>query len=232
VTTADDFNAVGMASQAFVVGVGQDTLVGRIRFVSNEWPEFFGTEFNDSFVVYLATPGGTRVLAKGNVNSSIWEAGVAGFNGVTAEINISVDVSAFQGKAVSLSVVVSDVGDTIIDSGVVVSNFQIIDKNGRNFYAAGSWNGNTTLSASLGQVVWITVKNINVLGTTISISPSRGQAQKLILLPQQTHTFVFSNLTSEPFIWIFNISTESDAFIVAYRIESTWIPGMPPNPCF
>lgn len=232
VTTAGDYNALGKLSQTFLVGAGQDTLVGRIRFVSNEWPTWYGSEYNDSFVVYLITPGGSKVLAKGNLNSSTWEAGVAGFNGATAEIDIAVDVSALVGQAITLAVTVSDVGDMIIDSGVVVSNFKIIDKNNRNFYAAGTWNGNTTVNASLGQAVWITVKNVNVLGTTISISPNFGQTQQLILLPLQQHTFSFSVFSEEPVGWTFDISTMSDAFIVTYIIESTWIPGMPPNPCY
>ena len=232
VTTSGDYNALGKLSQTFLVGTGQDTLVGRIRFVSNEWPTWYGSEYNDSFVVYLNTPGGSKVLAKGNLNSSTWEAGVAGFNGATSEIDIAIDVSAFEGQAITLAVEVSDVGDMIIGSGVVVSNFKIIDKNNRNFYAAGTWNGNTTVNVSLGQAVWITVKNVNVLGTTISISHNFGQIQQLILLPLQQHTFCFSIFSSEPVGWTFDISTVSDAFIVTYIIESTWIPGMPPNPCY
>lgn len=232
VTTAGDYNAVGRLSQTFLVPQNYDTLVGRIRFVTNEWPTWYGSQYNDSFVVYLATPGGTKILAKGNLNSSIWGPGVAGFNGATAEINIAADVSAFAGKAVTLVAEVSDVGDMIIDSGVVVSNFRVIDKNNRNFYVAGTWNADTTVNASLGQAVWISVKNVNILGTTISISSNFGQTQQMILLPQQQHTFYFSVFSSEPIGWTFDISTVSDAFIVTYIIESTWVPGMPSNPCY
>lgn len=231
-TTAGNYNAVGSLSQTFLVPKNYDTLAGRIRFVTNEWPEWYGSEFNDSFVVYLATPDGSKTLAKGNLNSSAWGPGVAGFNGAAAEINIAADVSAFAGKAVTLVVRVSDVGDMVIDSGVVVSNFKVIDKNKRNFYAAGSWNANTTVNASLGQTVWITVKNVNVLGTTISIAPNTGATQQSILLPQQQREFSFYRFGNEPMSWIYNVSTKSDAFIVTYKIESTWVPGMPPNPCY
>ena len=231
VTTAGDSNAAGTISQTFTVGPGQDTLVGRIRFVSNEYPVYVGSEFNDSYSVSLHTPSGTRILGKGNVNSSSWSSGVAGFNGATPEVVVSEDVSSFVGQNLTLIVKVSDVGDLIVDSGVALSDFKIINQNNRNFYAAGAWNGNTSFNASLGQAVWITVKNVNVLGTTIRISDQFGQTQEIILLPLLSHTFKFAVFGEEPLGWQFNVSTISDAFIVGYKIESTWIPGMPPNPC-
>jgi hypothetical protein len=232
VSTAAGNRAVGQLSQTFMVRPGDDTLVGWLRFVSNEWPVYYGSQYNDAFTVTLTTPSGARILAQGNLNSSAWGPGVAGFNGATAQIEVAVDVAAFQGKAVTLTVVVSDVGDLVVDSGVVVSNFRVIDRDNRNFYAAGAWNADTSFTEALGQAVWITVKNLNVLGTTIVVDSNHGQEQRLILLPQQSHTFYFAVFSSEPVGWEFDVSTLSDAFIVTYRIESTWIPGMPPNPCF
>jgi len=231
VTTAGDNNAVGQLSQTFKVAPWQDTLTGRIRFVSDEWPEWYGTQFNDSYVVTLITPGGAKVLAKGNLNSSSWGGGVSGFNGAVAEISVSADVSAFIGKTVTLSIKVSDVGDKIVDSGVVVSDFKIVDKNARNYHSSGSWTSDTTISGQFGQVVWITVKNVNVLGTGISISNDKGQSKESHLLPYIPVTFQFSTFDAEPINWQFDVSAKADAFVVTYTIESTWIPGMPSNPC-
>ncbi|MCX8129196.1 MAG: carboxypeptidase regulatory-like domain-containing protein [Clostridia bacterium] len=126
VTTAGNSVADGTLQQTFKVEKDAAKLVGRIKFVSNEWPTWYGSQFNDSYIVKLITPGGAKVLAKGNLNTSVWKAGVAGFNGSTDEIKVEVDVSAYEGKAVTLSVLVSDVGDMIVDSGVVVSDFKII----------------------------------------------------------------------------------------------------------
>ena len=71
-----------------------------------------------------------------------------------------------------------------------------------------------------------------MLGTTISIGTSYpyDSEQKLILLPQQTHIFRFSEFGNEPMGWVFDISTASDAFIMNYIIRSSWIQGMQPNP--
>lgn len=98
------------------------------------------------------------------------------------------------------------------------------------FYAAGVWREDTVFEADLGQVVTIKVKNVNILGTTISIGarPSN-QSEQLILLPQVSHEFRFSTFSCEPIHWKFDVSTQSDAFIVNYEIKSTWIPGMPPR---
>jgi RHS repeat-associated protein len=98
------------------------------------------------------------------------------------------------------------------------------------FYAAGTWNADTTFEANLGQGVIIKVKNINVLGTTISIESNwKNQSHQAILLPQQQREFKFTVLGCEPIYWKFRVSTQSDAFIVTYEIKSTWVTGMPPN---
>ena len=96
-----------------------------------------------------------------------------------------------------------------------------------HFYAAGVWTENTCFDASLGQGVKIYVKNVNVLGTTISIKPNIGQTQEQILLPQKQYTFRFYKFGAVPIHWKFCVSTYSDAFTVLYEIRSTWVPGMP-----
>lgn len=102
-------------------------------------------------------------------------------------------------------------------------------QSGRYVYARGIWTTDTNVTAKLGQAVSIEVYNPNVLGTTLSIEPNAGPVQEMILLPQQRHTFDFYQFGSEPTNWSFYISTVSDAFVVQYSIDSTWVPGMPPN---
>lgn len=105
-------------------------------------------------------------------------------------------------------------------------------KDNKHFYTKGIWNnmGNDYLEADLGQVVWITVKNINVLGTTIEIEPNYGDKQVAVILPLSSVEFRFDLFAEEPVHWKFNVSSYSDAFIVGYTVRSTWIPGMAPNP--
>ncbi len=97
------------------------------------------------------------------------------------------------------------------------------------FYAGGTWTENVCFDASLGQNVKIYVKNVNVLGTTISIKPNIGPTQQQILLPQKQYVFKFQRFGPEPLHWKFCVSTYSKAFAVLYEIRSTWVPGMPEN---
>lgn len=39
---------VGTISQTFVVPPGSVSLVGRLVFLSDEWPAYFGSQFNDN----------------------------------------------------------------------------------------------------------------------------------------------------------------------------------------
>ncbi len=94
---------------------------------------------------------------------------------------------------------------------------------------AGTWNGNTSLSVSGGQGMWFKIRNANVLGTTISIRDQYGQTKSSIILPQSSVEFLFTAFGAEPMGWRFDISTNSDAFIVAWELWSTWVQGMPPN---
>jgi hypothetical protein len=211
-----------------------DTLVGRIRFLSNEYPEWYGSTYNDSYVVYLTSSSGTKTLAKGNLNSSSWGTGVAGYSGATAEININVDLSKYVGQSVTLVFKVSDVGDTVVDSALAISDLRIVWKNNRVPVETGFWNGGTDLQMDLGQVVWITVTNLNVLGTSITIEAyvgdmQIGKRQDVILLQGRPYTFRYSIFSTEPVSWRFYIGTHADAFQVKYFIESTWKTGMPTN---
>ncbi|MBX3252519.1 MAG: hypothetical protein KF862_00150 [Chitinophagaceae bacterium] len=95
---------------------------------------------------------------------------------------------------------------------------------------SGSWNSNTTYTRSGGMTMKFEVKNINLLGTTLTIASNHGGTQSRIIPPLSTMDFEFSKFGSEPMGWSFQISTASDAFIVTWELYSTWIPGDPPNP--
>ena len=103
------------------------------------------------------------------------------------------------------------------------------DADGRRLLDSGSWNGATTKSYQGGQGMHYQLKNVNVLGTTITINSNLGGNKSLLILPQQTADMQFDCFGTEPMGWTFDISTDSDAFIVAWSLYSTWIPGDPPN---
>ncbi|MGN6542508.1 MAG: hypothetical protein ACTHKY_17000, partial [Ginsengibacter sp.] len=91
------------------------------------------------------------------------------------------------------------------------------DSEGFKLLDSGSWNNSTTLNYQGGQVMHFQVKNVNVLGTTLSINSNLGGNKSLIILPQQTGDIRFDCFGSEPMGWTFDVSTDSDAFIVAWQ---------------
>jgi len=103
------------------------------------------------------------------------------------------------------------------------------DADGRRLLDQGSWNGATSKSYQGGQGMHYQLKNVNVLGTTITINSNLGGNKSLLILPQQTTDMQFDCFGAEPMGWTFDISTDSDAFIVAWSLYSTWLPGDPPN---
>lgn len=233
-TTAGNSNGLGSLSQAFVVPPGYETINGRVRFLSDEWPVYFGSQYNDTYLVRFAAPGQSTVLASGNLNSSSWSSGVLGFNGQTPEKNYSLDASAHVGKTVNLNYEVRDVGDLVVDSGLAIDAVKVVRTQQYLPAGGGILNSNATISGNYGQAVKLTFKNANILGTTLTVTDNTpfGKTEQTILLPLQSVTFTFTRFGEEPMYWSFDISTVSDAFIVGYQIESTWVPGMPSNPCY
>jgi len=119
ISTAGDTNGLGSLSQAFVVPPGYETMSGRVRFLSSEWPTWYGTEYNDTYLARLTAPGKSVILASGNVNSSTWSSGVLGFNGKAPEKNFTVDLSALVGKTANIHYEVRDVGDLLVSNCII-----------------------------------------------------------------------------------------------------------------
>jgi hypothetical protein len=108
-------------------------------------------------------------------------------------------------------------------------NSTATDSEGFRVLDSGSWNGSVTKNYRGGQVMHFQLKNVNILGTTITISSNLGGKKSLIILPQQTSDMRFDCFGAEPMGWTFDISTDSDAFIVTWSLFSSWLPGDPFN---
>lgn len=119
-------NQAAMSSYSFVVTEGGN-VSGRLTFLSNEYPEYFGTQYNDLYSVTLATPQGVIDLASGNLNNSSWGPGSQGYNGTATTVEFSEDLSRFAGEALNLRVYVANVEDQLYDSAVSVSDLRIDD---------------------------------------------------------------------------------------------------------
>jgi hypothetical protein len=131
------YGAVSRMSREIVVPQGAKELVIDYTFLSQEYPHWVGTIYNDTFVAYVA--GDTKFLVVetvtgnqgqwkdfftpiGNVREShVDTGGVNGkFGGTTGPRRKRIPVDGCGGRTVTLVFGVSDVGDTIYDSAVAI----------------------------------------------------------------------------------------------------------------
>jgi hypothetical protein len=113
--------------QTFTVPLGATTLTLHYNFVSEEYPEFVGSDFNDVFLATLHTPNGSREIAFEEVNNANFyevEGIPCGSGdctwGQTGWLEASIDVAQWAGTDDTLSLTVHDVGDTIYDTIVLL----------------------------------------------------------------------------------------------------------------
>ena len=125
--------AVGGSSsaleQSFTVPEGANKLTIHYNFISEEYPEYVGSVFNDVMRATLHTPDGSREIAFEEVNSANFQP-VSGIPcgsgdctwGQTGWITASIDVSQWAGTDDALTLTVHDVGDTIYDTVVLLDD--------------------------------------------------------------------------------------------------------------
>lgn len=196
-----------------VTGIqGDGTPDGTLLYINDPWeqgmtifrPNNRGSQYTETyrqFVEKQSTLGGQEI----NLNAPIYVAHLpelpSWMNSSTAQ-----NFSYFMGRPVAM------------ESPSNPDNYRLL--------TSGTWNSNTRLTVQGGQGVWFKIKNVNVLGTTISIADQAGQNKQSIILPQTTVEFVFTTFGTEPMGWCFDIRTDSDAFMVTWELWSTWVPGM------
>ena len=128
--------ALGEASsaleQTFTVPEGLNKLTIHYNFVSEEYPEYVGSQYNDVMQITLHTPDGSREVAFEDVNNANFEpvsdipcgSGDCTW-GQTGWLEASIDVSEWAGTDDTLTITVHDVGDTIFDTVVLVDDISI-----------------------------------------------------------------------------------------------------------
>lgn len=89
----------------------------RYRFQTDEFPTYFGTQFNDSFNVTLRSKSGKTASVSGAMN----ELGSAAFDssGSTSWKELTVELG-LAGEPVQVDLTVANVGDGAVDSSVIV----------------------------------------------------------------------------------------------------------------
>ena len=131
-----DFDGVGTAGDtaslrlSLLVPDGATALSFDFRFMSEEYPEYVGSVFNDFFSAYLTDSAGSRQVAfddNGHIinvnnnffNPNIYPIGTV-FDGSTKRLTTTVNVN--EGEVITLQFVVGDVGDGIYDTAVFLDN--------------------------------------------------------------------------------------------------------------
>jgi hypothetical protein len=129
--------AVGSSlKQNFIVPAGVTQLKLDFNFVSEEFPEFVGTQFDDSFHAIITTPTGATEFATVTVNNAgtFTDVGDCFFPagdltcGATGWRTATVDLSAHAGTGTPITVellfTAADHGDTIFDTHILVDNIR------------------------------------------------------------------------------------------------------------
>ena len=134
-TGTNSIGGVGSGlKQRFIVPAGVQSLKVDFNFVSEEFPEFVGSIFDDAFRAIVTTPNGQMVFAQVSVNVSggfqlIGDCFFPGGDttcGQTGWRTGNVDLSSFAGTnqtiQVELLFTTNDAGDNIYDTHVLVDN--------------------------------------------------------------------------------------------------------------
>ncbi len=136
-TGSDAVGGVGSGlKQKFIVPAGARTLTFDFNFISEEFPEFVGTPFDDSFRAVITTSTNQIIFAEVSVNQSggydmIGDCGFPGGDetcGATGWQPGSVDLSAYAGTNTPITVELLfsaiDAGDNIYDTHVLIDNIR------------------------------------------------------------------------------------------------------------
>jgi len=131
-----DFGAGGTADDTIsltlemVVPSGATTLSFDFRFMSEEYPEYVGSAYNDFFYTYLTNSSGKYQIAFDdnghiiNVNNNFFNPGIypvgTVFDGTTKRLTTTENVH--EEERITLQFMVGDVGDGVYDTAVFLDN--------------------------------------------------------------------------------------------------------------
>ncbi|MDO5435580.1 MAG: hypothetical protein Q4G19_04345 [Clostridia bacterium] len=120
-------------NQIIYIPSGAATLEFDYDFVSEEPMEYVGNQFNDSFVVRIATGDTVRFEKQyASINKSTWKS-VSGVNFTggddtvyhTGWQHVSINLYSMRSKTINLQFIVYDVGDSYYDSACLIDNVTI-----------------------------------------------------------------------------------------------------------
>jgi hypothetical protein len=135
-------------------------------------------------------------------------------------------------------IIESDIGGPIASNSVFstfgrsTSQFSQrgFQRTGLKLHSRAYWTTNTTERFQGGQAMQFRVRNMNAVGTNITIVHTNSGASRSSLLPPGLVVPLdFDYWGCEPMTWNFDISTTADTFLVEFELYSTWVPGDPDN---
>ncbi len=142
----------GTIFQSFRVEENQTTLTIKWNFLSEEFLEYINSSFQDFFIVKIKTKNGAEtILLSKNIDGIAAEFGAQQFTGAEGEVpqpgnlvgvspgivfdrgdiymtdwqTSTFDISAYQGKVVTLYLMAGDVGDSIFDTAILLDDITI-----------------------------------------------------------------------------------------------------------
>jgi hypothetical protein len=117
-------------SLTFTVANNNETIELDYNFMSDEYPEWVGSVFNDLFNIVLYTQDeGAILLVNETINGTAMFPSTSGFDGEMGWQHLVIPVSDYVNgnHPVTLEFLVSDVADTIYDSAAVIDNLHYND---------------------------------------------------------------------------------------------------------
>jgi len=117
-----------LTSGTMTVPTGMNALIVDLDFLSDEFPGFIGSTFDDVALASLNTVSGTQSFNVTSVNVAPFVASPTIFGGATGFFPWIFDLTGLQGSSVSVQFDVSDVGDTIVTSALLIDNLRFVQQ--------------------------------------------------------------------------------------------------------
>ena len=110
------------------VPAGMKALVADLNFLSNEYPKYIGTKFDDTVNATLSTPNGTQTFFVTSVNVAPFVSSPTIYGGETGFFPWIFDLTGLQGKKIQIGFNISDVGDTAVTSALLIDHLRFVSQ--------------------------------------------------------------------------------------------------------
>lgn len=213
-------------SQEITIDPDAETLIGRIKLLTNESLESASEGYNDDFVALLINQIKPNFILLKDVKSVTWGPGKFGYLFSSNEIPFAINVKNLAGLRATLAFGVIDKGDDRGDSAIIVSNLQFLKTSDRNFVENGVFMGDVSFSRNVGAVSWFKVKNTKEM-SVINLD----QKNFYVLKNNEEVDIPSVKFGNEPMgqTFVFDELLSTDIF--SFSMDSTWVSGMPTSAC-